>query len=82
MSNPNRAPYIPDDQLDAEIERLKKSPDVRLANRYKQIQYRRRIYLYELRAAEKRGKALRAQGITEETLSGAFRAEEEEKCLD
>ena len=82
MQNPNRAPYIPDDQLDAEIERLKKSPDVRLANRYKQMQYRRRIYLYELRAAEKRGKALRAQGINEDTLYGAFGGEGEEECRD
>lgn len=82
MQNPNREPYVPDDQPDAEIERLKKSPDVRLANRYKQIQYRRRIYLYELRAAEKRGKALRAQGITEETLSGAFSGEGEDECRD
>ena len=65
-------PYVPDDELGAEIARLRKSPDVKLAEKYKRIINRRRIYLYELRAAEKRGQALRAQGITEETLDGAY----------
>lgn len=64
--------YIPDDQLDAEIARLRQSPDVRLAERYKRLMNRRRIYLYELRAAEKRGQALRAQGIDEDSLDSAY----------
>lgn len=64
--------YIPDEELDAEISRLRQSPDVRLAEKYKRVMNRRRIYLYELRAAEKRGMELRENGITEETLDGAY----------
>lgn len=64
--------YIPDEEIDAEIARLRQSPDVRLAERYKRLMNRRRIYLYELRAAEKRGQKLRESGITEETLDNAY----------
>lgn len=70
-------PYIPDEELDAEIERLRESPDVRLAEKYKRVMNRRRIYLYELRAADKRGRELRAHGITEETLDGAYGCDDE-----
>ena len=66
-----RNEYIPDERLDAEIARLRKSPDVRLAEKYNRIMHRKRIYLSELRCAEKRGKALRERGINEETLDGA-----------
>lgn len=65
-------PYVPDEELDAEIARLRQSPDVRLAEKYKRMIYRRRIYLSELRCAEKKGRELRAQGITEETLDVAY----------
>lgn len=64
--------YIPDEEIDAEIARLRQSPDVRLAERYKRLMNRRRIYLHELRAAEKRGQALRAQGIDEDSLDSAY----------
>ena len=64
--------YIPDEQLDEEIARLRKSPDVLLAQKYKRTMYRRRIYLSELRCAEKKGRELRAQGIDEDTLDGAY----------
>ena len=64
--------YIPDEEIDAEIARLRQSADVRLAEKYKRVMNRRRIYLYELRAAEKRGQALRAQGIDEDSLDSAY----------
>lgn len=70
--------YIPDEELDAEIARLKKSPDVKLAQKYRRIINRRRIYLSELRCAERQGKELRAQGITEETLDGAYEGSEDD----
>ncbi len=70
-------PYVPDEELDAEIARLRQSPDVRLAEKYKRVMNRRRIYLYELRASEKRGRELREQGITEETLDGAYGCDDE-----
>ena len=64
--------YIPDEEIDAEIARLRQSADVRLAEKYKRVMNRRRIYLHELRAAEKRGQKLRESGITEETLDNAY----------
>lgn len=74
-------PYIPDEELDAEIERLKKSPDVKLAQKYRRALYRRRIYLSELRCAERQGKELRANGITEEVIDGAYEPDYENRLL-
>lgn len=59
---------LTDDQVELEIQRLQESEDVKLANRYERVMKRRRKYLYWLRQAEKRGKALREQGITLEKL--------------
>lgn len=70
-------PYVPDEQLDAEIEKLKRSPDVKLAQKYNRVINRRRCYMHELRVAEKRGRELRANGITEETLERAYGREAE-----
>ncbi|MGN0553706.1 MAG: hypothetical protein ACI4I1_10000 [Oscillospiraceae bacterium] len=60
--------YTPDELVDAEIERLNKSPAVQIARKEKQIIYRRRQYLYSLRCLEKRGKELIADGWTIDTL--------------
>lgn len=59
---------ISDEQVELEIQRLQASEDVKLANRYERVMKRRRKYLYWLRQAEKRGKALREQGVTMEKL--------------
>lgn len=53
-----------DADVELEIERLKESEAVKLAQRERQYKYRRRQYLYTLRWYEKRGKELQAQGIT------------------
>ena len=60
--------FLTDEEVEAEIERLTKSEAVKLARREQRIKYRRRQYLYQLRAFEKRGKQLMEQGITYEDL--------------
>lgn len=59
---------LTDEQVEAEIERLKKSQFVKLAKKEEQIRYRRRQYLYCLRQYEKKGKELSKSGITIEML--------------
>ena len=60
--------FLTDEQVEAEIERLSCSENVRLARREQRIKYRRRQVLYNLRALEKRGAELAAAGITLEML--------------
>lgn len=60
--------YIPDDQLDAEIERLTHSDAVKLARLEQRIAYKKRQYLYQLRWYEKRGLQLMENGVTMESL--------------
>lgn len=56
--------YIPDSQVEEEINRLTKSPYVRMARAERQIKYRRRKYLSQLQAMEKRGMELEKQGYS------------------
>ena len=60
--------FLTDGQVEAEIERLTKSPYVQLTRAEQRIKYRRRQYLYQLRNMEKHGKELQAAGITLEIL--------------
>ena len=60
--------WLTDEQVEKEIERLKQTPEVKLAKKEEQIRYRRRQYLYCLRQYEKKGKALMEAGITMEML--------------
>jgi len=60
--------FLTDDEVEAEIERLTKSEAVKLARREQRIKYRRRQQLYTLRAFEKRGRQLMAEGVTMEAL--------------
>lgn len=60
--------YLTDDQVEREIERLRKSPMVALARKEERIRYKRRQVLYNLRALEKKGKQLLSAGITMEVL--------------
>ena len=54
-----------DAEVEIEIERLKESDTVKLAQKERQYLYRRRQYMYTLRWYEKRGKELMAAGVTE-----------------
>ena len=65
--------YTPEELIDAEIERLKKSEAVKLAQKEQRLLYRKRKYLADLRWLEKRGKALMAEGWTQDTLELLFR---------
>ena len=65
--------YTPEELLDAEIERLKKTEAVKLAQKEQRLLYRKRKYLADLRYLEKRGKKLIAEGWTLDTLELLFR---------
>lgn len=73
---------IPDDQLDAEIERLTNSEAVKLARLEQRIAYKKRQYLYQLRWYEKRGLNLMENGVTMDSLKikeSIYENEEEKK---
>lgn len=69
---------LTDLEVEMEIERLTKSDAVLLARQEQRLIYRRRQYLYQLRAYEKRGLELQKQGITYEDLKK--REDEIESC--
>lgn len=60
---------LTDEQVELEIERLKDSPYVKLARKAARVKYARRQTLYTLRNMDKRGRALAAQGVTDEELN-------------
>lgn len=60
--------WLTDEQVEKEIEKLQGSPLVKLARKEERIRYKRRQYLYTLRAYEKKGKELQRAGITLEML--------------
>ena len=63
----------PEELIDAEIERLRKSDAVKLAQKEQRLIHRKRKYLADLRWLEKRGKALMADGWTSDTLELLFK---------
>lgn len=69
--------WLTDEQVEREIEELKKSEYVKLARKEEQIRYRRRKYLYTLRAYEKMGKELEKSGVTMEMLESLDQIGEE-----
>jgi hypothetical protein len=69
----------PEELVDAEIERLKHTEAVKLAQKERRIQMRKRNYLSDLRWLEKRGKQLMAEGWTMETLELLYKAISEEE---
>lgn len=73
--------WMTDEQVEMEIARLLRSDAVQLAKKETRIKYKRRQYMYQLRNMEKRGKQLKADGITldnmEEMLFGALPEDED-----
>ena len=63
---------LTDEQVEMEIERLKKSPYVALARREQRLKHRKRQALYQLRDLEKKGIALTKAGITMEVLNAMY----------
>ena len=60
--------YLTDEQVEMEISRLLKSDAVQLAKKEIRIKYKRRQYMYQLRNMEKRGKQLKADGVTMDNI--------------
>lgn len=60
--------FLTDEQVELEISRLLQSEAVLLAKKEIRIKYKRRQYMYQLRNMEKRGKQLKADGITLENI--------------
>ena len=71
--------WLTDEQVELEIERLRQTPEVKLAKKDEQIRYRRRQYLYCLRQYEKKGKALLKAGITREVLDALYKTGNEDE---
>lgn len=65
--------YTPEELVDAEIERLKQTDAVKLAQKEQRLINRKRKYLADLRWLEKRGKQLMAEGWTADTLELLFK---------
>ena len=63
---------LTDEQVESEIERLNKSPYVKLARAEQRIKYRRRQYLYQLRNFEKRGMKLEQEGFNPDETEDDF----------
>ena len=59
---------LSDEEVEAEISRLKDSPYVKLAKKEERIRYRRRQYMYTLRMYEKKGIQMSEAGITFSSL--------------
>lgn len=68
--------FLTDEQVEAEIERLKASEAVKLAKYEERLKCRRRQYLYQLRSFEKKGKDMMAAGMTKEILDAIYNNEE------
>lgn len=60
--------FLTDEAVEREIARLTATEEVKLARRELRLKYKRRQQLYTLRNLEKRGKELRAAGITIENI--------------
>ena len=76
---------LTDEQVEQEIARLLDSEEVKLAKKEQNILYRRRQYMYQLRSMEKRGKQLKADGVTLDNIESVLFGSEEnrgEKCED
>lgn len=65
--------YLTDEQVEKEIERLMESDLVKLAKKEEYVRNRRRQYLYCLRSYEKKGKELKAAGITIDVLDSMLK---------
>lgn len=68
----------PEELIDAEIERLKQTDEVKLAQKYQRLLNRKRKYMADLRWLEKQGQKLMAEGWTIDTIELLFKEMAEE----
>lgn len=64
---------LTDAEVEAEIEMLRRDPDVSLGRLNERVKYKRRQYLYQLRSLQKQGRELRENGITAEMIMSGER---------
>lgn len=64
--------HLTDEQVELEIARLQNSPHVKLANQERRLREKRRMYLYNLRQLEKKGKELERSGLTADVLRNMY----------
>ena len=62
----------PEELIDAEIERLKQTEEVKLAQKYQRLVNRKRKYMADLRWLEKLGKKLMDEGWSMDTIELLF----------
>ena len=74
--------FLTDEQVEAEIARLKATDEVKIARREKRIQYKRRQQLYLLRCLHKRGAELMNEGVTVDSLDLLEKLSEDETDAD
>lgn len=67
-----RKENISDIEVEFEIERLRESDAVHLAQKELRIKNKRRLYMHQLRYLEKRGKVLLENGVTFENIEEAL----------
>lgn len=70
------------EQVEEEIARLQQSPYVKLYNQERRLRERRRMYMYQLRQEEKKGKALADAGLTPEKLRAMYDEIPEYECCE
>jgi hypothetical protein len=75
-----RRTFSTDEQMERELEELKRSPYVALARREQRLKYKQRQQLYTLRNLEKRGRELAAIGVTVDTIDEHLEALEQEEA--
>ena len=63
----------PEELIDAEIERLKQTEEVKIAQKYQRLLNRKRKYMADLRWLEKLGKKLMDEGWTMDTIDLLFK---------
>ena len=63
----------PEELIDAEIERLKQTEEVKLAQKYQRLVNRKRKYMADLRWLEKLGKKLMEDGWSMDTIELLFK---------
>lgn len=68
--------FLTDEQVEMEIDRLKHSDYVKLAQQETRIKNKRRQHMYQLRVLEKRGKELAEQGITPDNMEAELFGDE------
>ena len=71
------AKNLTDSEVESKIAQLRTSPAVKLAQKERSLQMRRRKYLYDLQWLERRGNELASAGINLDNIESVLFGEEE-----